>query len=117
NLARSAVYEQQAFRWGDTVYGFQFHLEFTEPIIQRLASESQSQQYIADAGVDPKQLVAETPTRVSELAEAATEVFPRSFQHCGLCSAGSPCRARALAGFRCKTAPGAVFQGPAKSGA
>jgi GMP synthase (glutamine-hydrolysing) len=84
NLARSAAYEQQAFRWGDTVYGFQFHLEFTEPIIQRLATEPQSQQYIVAAGTDPKQLVAETPTRVSELSEVATEVFRRYFQQCGL---------------------------------
>jgi GMP synthase (glutamine-hydrolysing) len=84
NLARSAAYEQQAFRWGDTVYGFQFHLEFTEPIIQRLATEPQSQQYIVAAGTDPKQLVAETPTRVSELSDVATEVFRRYFQQCGL---------------------------------
>jgi GMP synthase (glutamine-hydrolysing) len=84
NLARSATYEQQAFRLGDTVYGFQFHLEFTEPIIQRLANEPQSQQYIAEAGVDPKQLVAETPTRVAELSDVATEVFGRYFQQCGL---------------------------------
>jgi GMP synthase (glutamine-hydrolysing) len=84
NLARSPLYEQQAFRYGDTVYGFQFHLEFTEPIISRLASEAQSQQYITDAGVDPKQLVAETPARVAELSEVATEVFRRYFQQCGL---------------------------------
>src|SRR5262245_22536069 len=68
NLARSSLYEQQAFRWGDTVYGFQFHLEFTEPIISRLASEPQSQQYIVEAGCDPKQLLAETPARVAALA-------------------------------------------------
>src|SRR5690242_17640274 len=42
NLARSGLYEQQAFRWGDVVYGLQFHLEFTEPMIQRLATEPDS---------------------------------------------------------------------------
>jgi GMP synthase (glutamine-hydrolysing) len=84
NLARTPLYEQQAFRWGDTVYGFQFHLEFTEPMIQRLATEPQSQQYFAAAGVDPKQLVAETGARVAQLSETATEVFRRYFQQCGL---------------------------------
>src|SRR4029453_9005459 len=84
NLARSAAYEQQAFRWGDTVYGFQFHLEFTEPTIQRLATEPQSQEYITGAGVDPKQLVAETATRVSELSEAATGGLRGSLQQCRL---------------------------------
>jgi GMP synthase (glutamine-hydrolysing) len=84
NLARSALYEQQAFSLGDTVYGFQFHLEFTEAIIQRLLSEPQSQQYIAESGVDPKQLLAETPQRVAALSEVAQEVFGRYFQQCGL---------------------------------
>src|SRR5437667_411857 len=57
NLARSALYEQQAFRWGDVVYGLQFHLEFTETMIQKLASEAGSRAYITGAGVDPQSLV------------------------------------------------------------
>jgi len=84
NLARSSMYEQQAFRWGDTVYGFQFHLEFTEPMISRLLSEPQFQQYVIEAGVDPKQVVAETATRVAGLADVAQDVFGRYFQRCGL---------------------------------
>jgi GMP synthase (glutamine-hydrolysing) len=84
NLARSSLYEQQAFRWGDTVYGFQFHLELTEPMIARLVGEQLSQQYIADAGVDPQQLLSETPQQVAGLAELAPEVFRRYFQQCGL---------------------------------
>src|SRR5947199_132479 len=39
NLATTPAYEQQAFRWGETVYGFQFHLEFTDAVIARLTSE------------------------------------------------------------------------------
>jgi GMP synthase (glutamine-hydrolysing) len=84
NLARSPMYEQQAFRWGDTVYGFQFHLEFTEPIISRLLTEPQSLQYVVEAGVDPKAVLAETATRVSALADVAQDVFGRYFQQCGL---------------------------------
>lgn len=84
NLARSPLYEQQAFRWGDTVYGFQFHLEFTEPMVARLLTEPQSQRFVADAGVDPQRLLAETPQRVAGLADVAPEVFRRYFQQCGL---------------------------------
>src|ERR1051325_9437695 len=56
NLARSAVYEQQAFRWGDLVYGLQFHLEFTDPMIQRLATEAETRTYVAGSGADPQKL-------------------------------------------------------------
>lgn len=84
NLARSALYEQQAFRWGDLVYGFQFHLEFTEPIIGRLASEADSQRYIREAGVDPHALVAEAPQHVRRLTEVTQRVFTEYFRQCGL---------------------------------
>jgi len=84
NLATSTLYEQQAFRWGELVYGFQFHLEYTEPIIQRLAMESESARWIHEAGADPKQLIAESPARVHELSDTAQRVFTGFFQQCGL---------------------------------
>ena len=84
NLATSPVYEQQAFRWGEIVYGFQFHLEFTESIIGRLAAEADSQRYMTDAGIDVKRLVAETPARVRDLTETAQRVFENYFAQCGL---------------------------------
>jgi GMP synthase-like glutamine amidotransferase len=83
-LARSQRYEQQAFRWGDTVYGFQFHLEFTEPIVSRLVNEPESHRYIVEAGVDPKALLAETAGHISGLADVAQQVFGRYFGQCGL---------------------------------
>jgi GMP synthase (glutamine-hydrolysing) len=84
HLARSDVYEQQAFRWGDLVYGFQFHLEFTDAIIARLAAEPESRDYIAQAGVDPQKLVAETPAFVRRLTETAQRIFSSFFGQCGL---------------------------------
>src|SRR5262245_61400770 len=84
NLARSALYEQQAFRWGDLVYGFQFHLEFTEAMIGRLVSEPESRTYIAEAGVDPQKLLAESAGRVRDLAGVAQRVFGNFFSQCGL---------------------------------
>jgi GMP synthase (glutamine-hydrolysing) len=84
NLATSKVYEQQAFRWGDLVYGFQFHLEFTESIVARLAAEPDSQRFMADAGADVKQIVAETPARVRALTDVAQRIFESYFSQCGL---------------------------------
>jgi GMP synthase (glutamine-hydrolysing) len=84
NLATSPMYEQQAFRWGEIVYGFQFHLEFTESIITRLAQEPDSQRWMTEAGADVKKIVAETPARVRELTDTAQRVFEAYFQQCNL---------------------------------
>jgi len=84
NLARSPLFEQEAFRWGDLVYGLQFHLEFTDTMIAKLASEPESRAYITGAGVDPDRLLAETPARLRSLADVAQRVFSGFFAQCGL---------------------------------
>ena len=84
NLARSALYEQQAFRWGDLVYGLQFHLEFTETMISRLVSEPESRAYFTAAGARPETLVAEAPTHVHRLGAVVKRVFSNFFDQCGL---------------------------------
>ena len=84
NLARSALYEQQAFRWGDVVYGLQFHLEFTETMIQRLATEAESRAYVTGAGVDPKALVRDAAQHVRRLGPVVEKVFAEFFAQCGL---------------------------------
>ena len=66
------------------MYGFQFHLEFTEPIVSRLVSDPESHRYLAEAGIDAKALLAETPGHVAKLADVAQEVFGRYFGQCGL---------------------------------
>ena len=103
-------YEQQAFRWGDIVYGFQFHLEFTEAIISRLVNDPELHRYLIEAGGDPKELLAKTAGHVSELADVAHEVFGRYFGQCGLSRA--PTRScwwrRTAAGVTTTGARGAV---------
>jgi GMP synthase-like glutamine amidotransferase len=84
NLARSAVYEQQAFHWGELVYGLQFHLEFTDAMIGRLATEPETRAYITEAGVDPQKLVTESPAHVRRLNEVVQRVFSSFFSQCGL---------------------------------
>ena len=84
NLARSPLYEQQAFRWGDLVYGLQFHLEFTDTMIGRLVSEAESRAFITGAGVDPDRLQRETAGHVRPVADVAQRVFSGFFAQCGL---------------------------------
>src|SRR5262249_18209620 len=84
NLARSGLYEQQAFSWGDLVYGLQFPLEFTEAMISRLATEPETRAYITAAGVEPQKLIAESPAQVRQLSGVAQRVFESFFSQCGL---------------------------------
>jgi len=84
NLARSAVYEQQAFRWGDLTYGLQFHLEFTDTMIQRLATEAESRSYIPEAGVDPRSLLVDAASHTRRLGGVVQKVFSEFFSQCGL---------------------------------
>ena len=84
NLARSALYEQQAFSYGETVYGLQFHLEFTDTMIARLATEADSRSCMTTAGVDPQKLVAESAGHVRRLGDVVQRVFTRYFNQCGL---------------------------------
>jgi GMP synthase (glutamine-hydrolysing) len=84
NLARSALYEQQAFRWGDLVYGLQFHVEFTEPMIQRFATEPDSRAYITAAGADPQALVSDAGGHVRRLGPVVQKLFSEFFTQCGL---------------------------------
>ena len=84
NLARSVLYEQQAFRWGDVVYGLQFHLEFTDTMIQKLATEADSRAYITGAGADPQSLVRDATNHVRRLGPVVEKVFTEFFTQCGL---------------------------------
>lgn len=87
HLARSDLYEHQAFEWGAQVYGLQFHLEFTDPMVERLMADPEVRDYVAGAGADPDALAASAHDRVEAIAETARDVFERFFEHCG----GVPC--------------------------
>jgi GMP synthase (glutamine-hydrolysing) len=84
HLASSNVYEQQAFEWGGVVYGLQFHLEFTESMIQRLTSDSEAVAYLRESGASPEKLLAEAPERTARIGEVAQRIFGNYFQQCGL---------------------------------
>lgn len=86
-LARSDLYEHQAFEWGAQVYGFQFHLELTPSMIIRLMTDPEMRAYVTEAGADPDALAAAADAEVEGMAGTARAVFERFFEHCG----GVPC--------------------------
>jgi GMP synthase (glutamine-hydrolysing) len=63
HLAESEECVNQAFRYGDCVYGLQFHLEADEALIRRWLRTSVNRRELAELGdaVDPDRILAETP--------------------------------------------------------
>ncbi|MFC3816644.1 type 1 glutamine amidotransferase [Lysobacter sp. GCM10012299] len=83
HLARTDGCEQQAFRYGDNAYGFQFHLEMDERLIERwLANPAYREELAELAGLDPAQASEETirqKTRehIAAMQGQAHDVFNR----------------------------------------
>ena len=77
HLAFSPFCSNQAFRYGDNVYGFQFHLEVDERMIQRWLRVGENREEIAALGgkVDPERIHAETPTHIPRLHQLSERVF------------------------------------------
>lgn len=84
HLARSRGCPNQAFRWGERVYGLQFHLEVDERMIERWLRVPANLEEIAasDGTIDLERIRAETPLyveRTKELADAVFSSFVRLF--------------------------------------
>lgn len=78
-LAGSSASHVQAFRFGDHAYGFQFHLEVDESLIERWLTVPENQATLADeAGhTDPDRIRAQTPDRIGPLRELSRDTFSR----------------------------------------
>jgi GMP synthase (glutamine-hydrolysing) len=77
HLASSERCAYQAFRHGSNVYGFQFHLEVDEPLIERwlrVPAHRDDLERLA-AEVDPDAIRRETRERIADLHETADLVF------------------------------------------
>jgi GMP synthase (glutamine-hydrolysing) len=75
HLARSERCENQAFRWGSSTYGLQFHLEVTPAIIQEWCSSKNGQDYIKLAGEDPIEIITSTSSLFRQMQPAARSFF------------------------------------------
>lgn len=77
HLARSDTCEQQAFRWGDNAYGFQFHLEMDEALIERWLAHPAYRDELAASGLphDAEAIRAQTRTHIATMRAQAERVF------------------------------------------
>jgi len=76
-LATSERCAHQAFRFGSHVYGFQFHLEVDEPLIERwlhVSAHRRDLEAVAEE-VGPEDIRRETRERIAGLQAAAARVF------------------------------------------
>jgi GMP synthase (glutamine-hydrolysing) len=79
HLAGSEASAIQAFRFGEHAYGFQFHLEVDESLIERWLSVPDNQAMLADeiGHTDPALIRQQTPERISMLKELSRRTFSR----------------------------------------
>jgi len=77
HLAFSPLCVNQAFRYGATVYGLQFHLEVDEPMIIRWVRVSENRKEIAglQGKIDPDRIQMETPDHIQRLHRLSDRVF------------------------------------------
>jgi GMP synthase (glutamine-hydrolysing) len=77
HLAFSSRCAHQAFRYGENVYGLQFHLEVDEPMIQRWLRVPDNRKEIAALGADitAERIYSETPAHIKRLHQLSDGVF------------------------------------------
>jgi len=73
-LASSTLTPLQAFRAGGRAWGVQFHLETNDEVLGAMLS---GEAELAEAGVDPAQLLAQAARELPRLREVARGVFAR----------------------------------------
>jgi GMP synthase (glutamine-hydrolysing) len=77
HLASSPACANQAFRYGDNVYGFQFHLEVDEPMIDRWlrVPVNRSELESLSGKICPDRIRLETTTHLERLKELSARTF------------------------------------------
>jgi GMP synthase (glutamine-hydrolysing) len=79
HLAFSDVCEGQAFRYGNRVYGFQFHLEIDRPTISHWLDTPSNQEFFRENAptLNPEQVVRETERYLPRSLELSEDCFTR----------------------------------------
>ncbi len=77
HLATSPLCENQAFRYRDNVYGFQFHLEVDEKMIARWLRVSANKKEIEETKgeIDPDLIKKDTPLHIERLTDLSNSTF------------------------------------------
>lgn len=74
-LASSAMTEWQLFRFGSNVYGFQYHAEVDQPLLEVMCRNNRD--YLADNGFDAEAIIAESRSRLPEFERRCAIVLDR----------------------------------------
>ena len=76
-LASSPLCANQAFRYGDKVYGFQFHLEVDEPMIERWLVAPVNTKELEELGdeISPEVIRTQTPGYMEGLSKLSRRTF------------------------------------------
>jgi GMP synthase (glutamine-hydrolysing) len=79
HLASSPASTVQAFRYGEHAYGFQFHLEVDEALIERWLTVPDHQSVLEEESgkVDPRLIRMQTAESISGLQELSRQTFSR----------------------------------------
>jgi GMP synthase (glutamine-hydrolysing) len=77
NLASSDITDCQLFRYGSNVYGFQYHAEVDQPLIEIMCRNNAD--YMASNGFDAEAIIAEGQKNLPTFAEACKGVLNRWF--------------------------------------
>jgi len=76
HLARTDGCESQAFRHGDNAYGFQFHLEMDEPLIERWLANPAYRAELTELGhTDDAAIRTQTRAHIATMQRHADAVF------------------------------------------
>ena len=77
HLAASPLCPNQAFRFGERVYGFQFHLEVDEPMVERWMVVPYHQEELAGlkGKVDPQEILKLNEHHMERLKELSKKTF------------------------------------------
>ena len=82
-MASGSSCERQAFRWGATAYGLQFHIEMTAAMIDDwLDKGRESGELAALDYINPPAIREQTPLLLSKMQQMAAEVFGRFAEMC-----------------------------------
>mgnify|MGYP005835739045 CR=1 FL=1 len=77
-LARGALCAHQAFRFGASAWGLQFHVEMTEAIVYEWLDEPGNRAELAGvAGVDPDAIRQAAPRRVADVRRCGDTILSR----------------------------------------